>query len=60
MIDDVHRASPADTKLDSGCVRMGLGKGLGFLLLGVTPSFLSEVAFGHDDGNCAIVEGYFG
>ena len=39
---------------------MGLGKGLGVLLPGVTVSFLSKDVFGHNDGNCAIVEGYLG
>ena len=43
---DVRRASPADTKSDRGRVRMGLGKGLGVLLPGVTASFLSKDAFG--------------
>ena len=55
----VRRASPADTKLDRGRVGMGLGKGLGVMLPGVTASFLSKDAFGHDDGNHAIVDGYF-
>ena len=60
MIDDVRCASPADMKSDRGRVGMGLGKGLGVLLLGVTVSFLSKDAFGHNDRNCAVVEGYFG
>ncbi len=47
-------------KSDRGRVGMGLGKGLGVLLLGVTDSFLSKDAFGQDDGNRAIVEGYCG
>jgi len=55
----VRRASPADTKSDRGCVQMGLGKGSGVLLPGVTASFLSKDAFGHDDGNRAIIDGYF-
>ncbi len=59
-MDDVHHTSPADTKLDKGRVGMGLGKGLGDLLPGVTASFLSKDAFGHDDRDCVIVEGYFG
>ena len=62
-MDDVLRASPADIKLDRGCVGMFLRKGLGGLLPGVTASFLSKdvfEVFGHDDGNCAIAEGYFG
>jgi hypothetical protein len=59
-MDDACGASPADTKSDRGGVRMGLGKGFGVLLLGVTVSFPSKDAFGHDDGNCAIVDGYFG
>jgi len=58
-MDDVRRASPADTKLDRGCVGMGLKKGSGVLLPGVMASFLSKDAFGHDDGNRAIVDGYF-
>ena len=45
---------------DRGPVGMGLGKGLGVLLPGVTVSFLSKDVFGHNDGNCAIVEGYLG
>ncbi len=59
-MDDVRRASAADTKLDQGHVGMGLGKGLGVLLRGVTASFLSNDKFGHDDGNCAIVDEFFG
>ena len=55
----VHRASPADTKLDRWRVGMGLGKGSGVLLPGVMAFFLSKDAFGHNDGNCAIVAGYF-
>ena len=47
-MDDARRASPADTKSDRGRVGMGLGKGLGVLLPGVTASFLSNDAFGHD------------
>ena len=38
---------------------MGLGKGSGVLLPGVTASFLSKDAFGQNDGNRAIVDGYF-
>ncbi len=59
-MDDVRRASPANTKLDRGHVKMGLGKGLGVLFLGVTASFLSNDAFGHNDGNRAIVDCNFG
>ncbi len=59
-MDDARRASPANTKLDRGHVGMGLGKGLGVLLLGVMASFLSNGAFGRDDGNCAIVDCNFG
>ncbi len=59
-MDDVRRASAADTKLDQGHVGMGLGKGSGVLLRGVTASFLSNDKFGHDDGNCAIVDEFFG
>jgi hypothetical protein len=55
----VRRASPAETKLDRERVGMGLGKGSGVLLLGVTASFLSKNAFCHNDENCAIVDGYF-
>ena len=58
-MDDAHCASPTDTKSDRGCVTMGLRKGLGVLLPGVTASFLSNDAFGHDDGNRAIVAGIF-
>ena len=60
VMDNVRGVSSADTKLDRGHVGMGLGKGLGVLLLGVTVSFLPKDAFGHNDGNRAIVEGYFG
>ncbi len=59
-MDDVCHMSPADTKLDRGHVRGSLGKGLGVLLPGEKASFLSNDAFGHDDGNCAIVNGNFG
>jgi hypothetical protein len=59
-MDDARSASPADTKLDRGRVGMGLGKGLGVLLPGVMASFLSNDAFGHDDGNRAIVDCDFG
>ncbi len=59
-MDDVRRASAADTKLDRGRVGMGLGKGPGVLLQGVTASFLSNDEFGHDDGNRAIVDKFFG
>jgi hypothetical protein len=56
----VRCASAADTKLDQGCVGMGLGKGSGVLLWGVTASFLSNDEFGHDDGNRAIIDKFFG
>jgi hypothetical protein len=59
-MDNVHCASAADTKLDQGRVGMGLEKGLGVLLRGVTASFLSNDEFGHDDGNRAIVDKFFG
>ncbi len=59
-MDDARRASPADTKLDRGHVGMGLGKGLGVLLPGVMASFLSNDAFGHNDGNRAIFDCKFG
>ena len=58
-MDHVRRASLTDTKLDRGHVEMGLGKGSGVLLPGVTAFFLSKDEFGHDDGNRAIVDGYF-
>jgi hypothetical protein len=38
---------------------MGLGKGSGVLLRGVTVPFLSNDEFGHDDGNRAIVDKFF-
>ncbi len=56
----MRRASTADTKLDQGRVGMGLGKGSGVLLRGVTASFLSNDKFGHDDRNRAIVDEFFG
>ena len=59
-MDDVCRASLEDTKKDTRRVGRGLGKGSGVLLPGATASFLSKDAFGHDDGNCAIITGYFG
>ena len=59
-MDDVRGMSPADTKSNRGHVRMGLGKELGVLMLGVTVSFLSKDAFGHNDRNCAKVKGCFG
>jgi hypothetical protein len=58
-IDDVRCASPADTKSGRGRVGMGLGKGSGVLSPGVKASFLAKDAFGHDDGNCAIVTAIF-
>ncbi len=59
-MDNARRASPADTKSDRGRVGMGLGKGLGVLLLGVTASFLSNDTFGYNDGHRAIVDCNFG
>ncbi len=59
-MEDVRRASTADTKLDQGRVGMGLGKGSGVLLQRVMASFLSNNEFGHDDGNRAIVDEFFG
>ncbi len=47
---------PSCGALSTGCVGMGLGKGLGVLLQGVTASFLSNDEFGHNDGNHAIVD----
>ena len=58
-MDDVRRASPDNIKKDTKRVGRGLGKGLGVLLPGVMASFLSKDAFGHDDGNHAIIDGYF-
>ena len=59
-MDDVCRVSPADTKLDRGHVRGSLGKGSGVLLPVVMASFLFNDAFGHNDGNHAIVNSNFG
>jgi hypothetical protein len=59
-MDDVCRASPPDTKSDRGRVGGSLGKGSGVLLPGVTASFLVKDAFGHNDGNRAIIDGNFG
>jgi hypothetical protein len=59
-MDDARCASPANTKSDRGRVGMGLGKGLGVLLPEVTASFLSNDAFGHNDGNHAIADCNFG
>ncbi len=58
-MDDVRRVSPDSTKKDTRRVGRGLGKGLGVLLPEVTAFFLAKDAFGHDDGNPAIVAGYF-
>ena len=58
-MDDVHRASLYDTKKDTRHVGRGLGKGSGVLLPGVMAFFLAKDMFGHKDGNCAIVDGYF-
>jgi hypothetical protein len=60
VMDDACCASAADAKLDKGCFGMGLGKGLGILLRGVTVSFLSNNKLGHDDGNRAIFDEFFG
>ena len=60
VMDDVHHVSPADTKLNRGHVRGSPGKGSGVLLLGVTAFFLAKDAFGHYDGNRAIVDCNFG
>ena len=57
-MDDVHRASPDNTKKGTRRVGRGLGKGSGVLLPGVTAFFLAKDAFGDNDGNCAIVAGY--
>ncbi len=59
-MDNARCASAADTKLDRGYVRMGLGKGSGVLLRGVRASFLSNNKFGQDDGNHAIFDVFFG
>ena len=59
-MDDVRCASAADTKLDIGCVGMGLGKGSGVLLRGVTASFFSNNKFGHNDGNRTVFDVFFG
>jgi hypothetical protein len=58
-MDNSRRASTANPKKDTRRVGRGLGEGLGVLLPGVTASFLAKDAFGHDDGNRAIVAGYF-
>ena len=56
---DVRRASPDDTKKDTKRVGRGLGKGSGVLLPGVTAFFLAKDTIGYDDGNRAVVAGYF-
>ena len=58
-MDDVCRSSPDNIKKDTKRVGRGLGKGLGVLLPGVTAFFLAKDAFGHNDGNRAIVASYF-
>ena len=58
-MDDVHCASLYDTKKDTRRVGRDHGKGPGVLLLGVMAFFLAKDAFGHDDKNRAIVDGYF-
>ncbi len=55
MMDDVQCMSPVDTKSDKGHVGRSLEKGSGCLLPGVMASFLVKDAFGHNDGNCAIL-----
>ena len=55
----ITRDGSDDTKKDTRNVRRGLGKGSGVLLPGVTAFLLSKDAFGHNDGNRAIVAGYF-
>ena len=56
----VCQPPPSCDALLTGRVGMGLGKGLGVLLRGVTVSFLSNDKFGHDDGNRAIIDKFFG
>ena len=58
--DGARCVGAADTKLDRGRVGMGLGKGLGVLMQGMMTSFLSNDEFGHDDGNRAIFDVFFG
>ncbi len=58
--DAVRHSSTADTKKDTVRVGKDLGKGLGVSLMGVMVFFLVKDAFGHNDGNCAIVDGNFG
>ena len=60
VMDDVRHTSPADTKSERGRVGGCLGKGLGVLLPGVMAFFLAKDVFGHDDGNRAIVNEFFG
>ena len=54
----MHR-EPCGHKKDTGRVGKGLGEGSGVLLPRVTVFFLVKDAFGHNDGNCAIIAGYF-
>jgi hypothetical protein len=58
-MDDVRCASPDNTQKGTRRVGRGLGKGSGVLLPGVTAFFLAKDTIGHDDGNRAIVAGYF-
>jgi hypothetical protein len=55
----ITRDGSDDTKKDTRNFRRGLGKGSGVLLPGVTAFFLAKDAFGHNDGNRAIVADYF-
>ncbi len=59
-MNDVHHVSPADTKSDRGLVGGSLGKGSGVLLQVVMVSFLVKDTFGHNDRNCATIDGNFG
>ena len=58
-MDDVCGTSPENTKKDTRHVGRGLGKGPGVLLPGAMAFFHAKDTFGHDDGNGAIVDGYF-
>jgi len=57
-MDDVCRTSPEKTKKDTS-VSGGSWEGVGSLVAGGEAFFLAKDAFGHDDGNRAIVAGYF-
>ena len=59
-MDNSRRASTANPQKDTRRVGRGLGEGLGVLLPGAMASFLTKDAFGHDDGNRAIVNKFFG